>query len=153
MCIRDRRHRAEYYERLQGVRDRGDWEGWLIFFLRGVAEVSAEATHTARRILALREEHRSAINTHLGRAVGNGHRVLETLYQRPIIAVSEVQDLIGTTYPAANQLVSRLTELGIIKEITGNRRNRLFRYEPYIRVFTEGDQEPDENQSTGEGGA
>lgn len=148
-----KRHRAEYYERLQNIRDQDDWEEWLIFFLRGVAEVSNEATDTARRILELREEHRAAITTHLGRAAGNGHRVLENLYQRPIIAISQVQELTGTTYQAANQLVSRFAELDIVKEITGNRRNRLFRYEPYIQVFTENESELVENQPTSEGGA
>jgi len=73
-----KRHRQEYYERLQAVRDRGEWEAWLAFFLRGVAEVAVEAAETARRILQLREEHRSAITDRLGRAAGNGHRVLES---------------------------------------------------------------------------
>jgi len=132
-----KRHRTEYYERLQAVRDSGDWEGWLAFFLRGVADVSEEATNTARRILALREEHRAAITEGLGRAAGNGHRVLESLFDRPIVSVSNVQHEIGTTYAAANNLVSRLTELGILVEITGYARNRRFRYEPYVLLFSE----------------
>src|SRR5437762_763146 len=74
-----KRHRSEYYERLQAVRDDGDWERWLAFFLLGVAQVSAQATETARRILALREEHRSRITDHFGRAAGHGHRVLDPL--------------------------------------------------------------------------
>src|SRR5680860_384478 len=87
-----KRHRSAYYEHLQAVRDNGEWEAWLAFFLRGVAEVSAQATDTARRILALRETHRGLITGHLGRVAGNGHRVLEQLYQRPILSVSEVQE-------------------------------------------------------------
>lgn len=135
-----KRHRQTYYERLQAVRDKGDWEGWLAFFLRGVAETSAEATETARRILLMREEHRAAITEHLGRAAGNGHRILETLFDRPIITVANVKALTATTYPAANNLVSRMVSLGILKEMTGNARNRRFRYEPYVRLFTgEGD--------------
>jgi Fic family protein len=132
-----KRHRAAYYERLQAVRDTGDWEGWLAFFLRGVTEVSAEATETARRILALREEHRTLVTAHLGRAAGNGHRVLEHLFQKPILSVNDVRQLTGTTFPAANNLVSRLARRGIVNEITGNKRNRLFRYEPYIALFAE----------------
>jgi len=133
-----KQHRTEYYERLQAVRDMGAWEEWLTFFLRGVCAVSAEATATARRILALREEHRAAVVISLGRAAGNGHRVLESLYRRPIVSVAEVQALTGTTYPAANNLVSRLVMLGILKESTGNKRNRVFRYQPYIDLFGEG---------------
>jgi Fic family protein len=130
-----KRHRSEYYERLQAVRDGGAWEAWLAFFLRGVAEVSREATETARKILALREEHRSVITDRLGRAAGNGHRVIEQLYESPIVSVNEVQGLTGTSYPAANQLVSKLVEVGILTEITGQARNRKFRYQKYIDLF------------------
>lgn len=130
-----KRHRQAYYDWLQAVRDRGDWEGWLCFFLRGIAEVSAEATETARRILALREEHRTAITDHLGRAAGNGQRVLESLFDHPIVSVKSVQKEIGTSFAAANNLIARLTELGILVEITGQARNRRFRYEPYVRLF------------------
>jgi Fic family protein len=132
-----RKHRQLYYERLQATRDDGDWEGWLAFFLQGVAEVSAQATETARRILALRELHRAAIAAKLGYAAGNGHRVLEHLFGHPILSVNEVSDLIGTTYPAANQLVGRLVTLGVLEEMTGQVRNRRFRYAPYIRLFSE----------------
>ncbi|HEY8149436.1 MAG TPA: Fic family protein [Vicinamibacteria bacterium] len=132
-----KRHRSEYYERLQAVRDEGDWERWLAFFLLGVAQVSAQATETARRILALREEHRSRITDHFGRAAGHGHRVLEALYKRPIVAVEDVRRLTGTTYVAANQLVRRFVEQKILREITGHARHRRFRYDPYVRLFTE----------------
>lgn len=134
-----KRHRAEYYERLQAVRDAGDWEGWLAFFLRGVASVSLEATDTARRILALREDHRARVTQGLGRAAGNGHKVLEHLYQRPILAVADVEALTATSYTAANNLVSRMVELGVLVEATGYRRNRLFRYQAYIDLFGEGE--------------
>ena len=132
-----KRHRQAYYEHLQAVRDHGDWEGWLAFFLRGVADVSAEAASTARRILALREEHRMAITAGLGRAAGNGHKVLETLFDRPIVSVADIESMTGTSYAAANKLVARLTELGILQEVTGYSRNRRFRYEPYVRLFSD----------------
>lgn len=128
-------HRQEYYDRLQAVRDNGDWEGWLAFFLKGIVEVSAQAADTARRILALREEHRSLIAERLGRAAGNGHRVLQHLYVRPIVSTTEVEELLSTTFGGANQIVRRLTELGILMKITGQARHRRFRYEPYVRLF------------------
>jgi Fic family protein len=132
-----RAHRQAYYEHLQAVRDRGEWEAWLVFFLRGVIEVAGEATDTARRIQLLREQHRAAITERLGRAAGNGHRVLESLYNRPIVTVADVRALTGTTYAAANTLVARLAELGVLSEMTGYARNRRFRYEPYVRLFTD----------------
>ncbi|MDN5848630.1 MAG: Fic family protein [Nitrococcus sp.] len=132
-----KRYRQEYYERLQAIRDVGDWEGWLTFFLHGVALVSNEATETARRVLLLREQNRTDITAGLGRAAANGHRVLESLFDRPIISVGMAQKLTGTGFAAANQLVARMTEMGILREITGNARNRRFSYEPYVRLFTD----------------
>lgn len=78
-----------------------------------------------------------AVTTHLGRAAGNGHRVLESLYQRPILSVAEVQALTGTTFTAANSLVARLVRLKILQEATGYKRNRVFRYQPCIAIFGE----------------
>jgi Fic family protein len=134
-----KRHRQTYYDLLQGTRDKGAWEDWLAFFLRGVGEVSVQATDTARQILTLRETHRNLITENLGYAAGNGHRVLEHLFERPITSVKEVRGLTGTTYTAANQLVERLVKVGILAEITGQIRNRRFRYDAYVRLFDEPD--------------
>lgn len=132
-----KQHRQEYYEHLQAVRDRGAWEAWLTFFLRGVIAVAGEAAETARRILQLREQHRAAITEQLGRAAGNGHKVLESLFDHPIVAVTDVQKLTGTTYAASNTLVSRLVKMGVLSEMTGYARNRRFRYAPYIALFND----------------
>ncbi len=133
-----KQHRQTYYDRLQSVRDNGDWEAWLAFFLRGVAAVSEQATETARRILALREQHRTIITDHFGRAAANGHRVLESLYRRPIVSVKQVREMTRTTSPAANDLVRRFVDHRILVEITGFARNRRYRYDDYVRLFSEG---------------
>ena len=133
-----KRHRQAYYEHLQSVRDKGAWEEWLNFFLRGVVEVSNGAMSTARAILALREKHRLLITENLGRAAGNGHRLLEHLYEHPIVAVSDVQRLTGTTYPTANNLVARMVDNLILSEFTGQTRNRMFQYQSYIDLFHKG---------------
>lgn len=130
-----KQHRQEYYDRLQAVPDTGDWEGWLTFFLRGIAEVSVAAATTARKILALREEHRGQITDRLGRAAGNGHRLLEQLYEKPVVSVNDVRTISRTTFPSANQIVQRLVELGILREISGQARHRRFLYEPYVALF------------------
>jgi Fic family protein len=130
-----KQHRQAYYDHLQAVRDHGDWEPWLAFFLTGVAEVSREAAATARRILALREEHRRLIAARLGRVAGNGHTLLEYLYEHPIVSVKEVQELCGVSYQAANQLVLKLEQAGILKQVTATVRNRRFSYDAYIRLF------------------
>ena len=136
-----KRHRSEYYDRLQAVRDAGDWEGWLAFFLRGVAEVGDEAVATARRILDLREAHRAAVTAHCGRAAGNGHRVLEALHRKPVVTVSDIRGIAGLSYPAANNLVARLVSIGILEPFGDRKRNRAFLYRDYIRVFAD-DPEP-----------
>jgi Fic family protein len=94
-----KRHRQGYYDHLQAVRDSGTWEEWLHFFLRGAIEVSGQASEAARRILKLPEQHRLASTEKPGRAAANGYRILEHLYQHPIVSVTDVQALIGTTYP------------------------------------------------------
>lgn len=134
--------RQRYYELLQAVRDEGAWEEWLAFFLQGVLEVSRQAADTARSILQLRELHRHRVNDFLGRAAAHGHQVLERLYGMPIISVSEVQELIGTTFPSANNVVTRLAEQGILAEVTGQKRNRRFLYREYVDLFATGPPSP-----------
>jgi len=132
-----KRHRAEYYDRLQAVRDTGDWEGWLAFFLRGVTEVGGEATRTAAAILGMREDCRSRITERLGRAAGNGHRVMDKLFDHPIVTVATVRTWLDVTPAGANNLVNRLVDAGLLREITGYARNRRFRFDPYLRLFEE----------------
>ncbi len=131
-----KRHQSAYYEHLQRIRDHGDWEGWLKFFLAGVGEVARQATETARRIVALREEHRQLIIDAFGPASGNGLRILERMYERPAISVKRVADILGISYPNANNLVRKLVDAGILHEITGNTRNRVFWYAAYAALFS-----------------
>ncbi len=134
-----KQHRQQYYDQLQSIRDNGSWEEWIAFFLKGIIQVSRQATDTVRNVLNLREIHRKAILDHFGRVAGNGQRVLEFLYEHPILSVNEVRDLTGTTYAAANSLVSRLVDIDILQEITGQTRNRRFIYHNYIQLFREDD--------------
>lgn len=136
-------HRTEYYDRLTAVRRNGDWEGWLRFFLRGVATTAEEATSTAERIFELREQHRSLI---LDEGLGqNGLRLLAYLFQHPLVTVKGAASVIEATFVTANRLVGRLEELGILREVTGRKRSRIFRYEPYVVLF---DDPPDEAPDT-----
>lgn len=131
-----KQHRARYYDLLQATRTDGAWEPWLKFFLTGVAEVAKEASDTAKFIIQMREEHRGKLVNELGKGAANGLRLLETLYRRPIFTVNAVAELLGLSTQAANTLTDRLLRLGLLKEITGNKRNRVFRYDPYIALFT-----------------
>jgi Fic family protein len=132
-----KQHRGEYYERLQAVRDAGDWEGWLGFFLEGVVRVSREAAQTAAAILRMREAFRACITEGLGRAAANGQRVMDRLFDHPIVNVATVREWLDLTAAGANQIVSRLEGIGLLREITGYARNRRFVFEPYLRLFDE----------------
>ena len=133
-----KRHRSAYYEHLQTVRTRGDWEGWVEFFLQGVIDVSREAALTAKAILAMREEYRSKIADTMGRGAGSAHRVMEKLFDQPIVAVATVREWLDITPAGANSVVNRLVEIGLLTEITGYTRNRRFRFDPYLRLFEDG---------------
>jgi len=131
-----KQNRTEYYERLQKIRDDGEWENWLKFFLKGVASVATQATETARQIVGLRERHRTLITNNFGSAGANGARLLEYLYRRPTLSVNAAKDLLGISYPNANNLVEKFRTNGILFEVTGNARNRQFLYTPYIDLFS-----------------
>jgi len=131
-----KQNQAEYYHRLGAVQTDGDWEGWLKFFLRGVAEVSNEATTTSRKIVALREQHRKLIvdRTH---ASHKALMLLERLFFSPMVSVSSVESFTGLSFANANELVRRFVDMKLLREVTGRPRNRLFAYDPYLDLFRE----------------
>ncbi len=127
-----RRNRAEYYDRLMAVRLRGDWEGWLRFFLVGVSETATEATATTQAILDLRERHRELIGQKAG---VNGMRLHDLLFDRPLVNVNLVKDKLGVSFATANGLVKSFEEIGLLTEITGGRRGRVFSYDSYLALL------------------
>jgi len=130
-----KRNRAEYYDRLQATRSPGAWEGWLKFFIRGVTATAEEAATTARRVVKLREEHRRLVQSRLGRHAAEGLAVLDQLYFNPVTDVKLVAATLGKTYLYANRLVAQLVGLGLLREATGQVRNRRFKYADYLALF------------------
>lgn len=130
-----KKHRAEYYDRLQAIRDSGDWEGWLYFFLEGVATVANLAAETAQGVLRLREEHRQMVIENFDRSAATPLRVLDELYKLPVTSANIIMRDRGVSYPTANNLVQELTKVGILQEITGQKRNRVYIYRTYMRLF------------------
>ena len=129
-----KRHRDEYYDLLQGVRLKGDWESWLKFFLRAVEEVGNAATETARQILRLREEHRELIRQR-GTSRANAEHLLERLFEKPIMSVQQAAALLEVSYPTANNLIAQFVQLGVLEETTGSARKRIFAYQKYLNLF------------------
>jgi hypothetical protein len=109
--------------------------GWLAFFLEGVERVANDAAAVSRAVVELREAHRALIVDRFGRTAANGLRILEQLYSLPLINVKRVRELTGVSFETANQLVTRFIEHGILSEITGQSRNRQFRYHAYVDLF------------------
>lgn len=132
-----KKRRQEYYERLQAVRDRGEWEAWLVFFLECVEAAAQDASRTARNILALREDHRRAIVDGLGARAGKALTLHEHLFRDPYIDVNAAAAMLGVSYPNANAIISDMADLGIIREGTGQRRHRVFVYRPYLALFSD----------------
>lgn len=129
-------HRTEYYERLQSIRDQGDWEGWIKFFLRGVAAVSNDAVEVLRAIVAMREQHRGIIMFELGRSSRTGLTILEALYRRPYVTVRDAAMIAGVSFANANRIVGELERVGLLEEMTGQVRNRVYRYRAYLDALS-----------------
>lgn len=131
-----KRNRARYYEQLMRVRQTGDWESWIHFFLEGVLETAIEATRSAQQIIRLRENHRELLAS---RGLGsNDFRLLDSLFERPLVNTSLVSRLLAISDRTAGKLISRFQQMELLDEITGKERYRVFRYTPYWRIFLEG---------------
>ncbi len=131
-----KRHRDVYYELLQKVRTQGAWEEWLLFFLEGVEFTADEAVKTALGILNIFEEDRSKIES-LGRASGNILRVHSLLQRKPIISIPVAADDLQLTAPTVRTAIKTLEEIGMVREITGKLRDRLFVYNRYMDLLQE----------------
>lgn len=136
-------HRSEYYDRLTAIRADGNWEGWIQFFLRGVIQTATEATDTAQKIVWLRTQHQKEIGD---RGYGmNEFKLIDLLFQRPLVNVALVQRELGVeAHRTASKSIDRLIDLGYLEEITGRRRDRVFRYSPYVQLFDAHDAREDE---------
>ena len=127
--------RSEYYAWLNAIRERGDWEGWLLFFLRGVAETAGAAVATSRNVVELRARDRARVAEQPLRA---GLTALDFLYTTPVTSIGVLAEQVDMPFSTASTLVSRFEELGILREITGRQRDRLYRYDAYVDLFRRG---------------
>ncbi len=133
-----KKHRNEYYSRLMDVREKGDWEGWLKFFLKGVIDVSQEASRTASRIIKLKE---NLIKKLIEKKIGSGYAVglIELLFQTPIVTAKNVQDRLGIrSKDTTNKLVNKFNGMGILKEISGKKRYKKYIFSDYVEIIKKG---------------
>jgi Fic family protein len=127
-------NRREYFDKLNATHKEDDIEGWLKFFLTGVAQTANNAVAVARRIVALREKDLTLIGA-LGRSTERGMKLLNELYKSPMIRISDAERITTLENPNALALVNKFVKAGILKEITGRRRDRVFAYQAYINLF------------------
>lgn len=132
-----KRHRDSYYEHLQAIRTEGDWESWLRFFLEGVISVATLATETTRRIVQLIERDRQRIHS-LGRAAGSAMLVFDLTVKEVILRIPAAARRLPISEPTVASAANHLQELGILSEITGKPRNKIFSYEKYLAILSEG---------------
>jgi Fic family protein len=130
-------HRNDYYRLLQEVRERGAWEAWLEFFLTGVADTANQAFDAATQIVELFKEDRERITAESERA-GSALRVHELLQQNPYLTANQLVERTGLTAPTVNAALADLQRLGIVEEVTGRRRGRVFGYRRYLAILSEG---------------
>jgi Fic family protein len=132
-----KRHRSEYYRRLNAVRTDGDWEGWLSFFVDGVATIADEAVVSARQLFVLVEEDREKILGHDAASVA-ALRLFELLPRHPIVSVASVMRELSTTKPTAGRAIDTLEQVGVLVETTGRKRDRSWAYGAYLELLRVG---------------
>ena len=130
-----KQNRTEYYDRLNAVRTHGDWEGWLKFFLTGVASTASDAVRVAGELSVLTAEHRrmASVNN-FGKY---GWPLLNLLAEQPILTVKYASAKLGATATTVGGLLERMVPLGVVAEITGRRRNRVYRYTPFLDILSD----------------
>lgn len=132
-----KQHRNEYFRLLESVRRDGDWEAWLDFFLEGVHTTATGAVETAHRLLALFRSDAERIQG-LGRGASSALRTFDALRRRPLASLPKLAARTGASYPTVARAVEALETLGIVREITGRKRERVFAYDHYISILNEG---------------
>ena len=132
-----KQHRPAYYDLLDRVRAKGEWETWLDFFLTGVRDTAEQAATAARGILAVFEDHRRKIEA-LGRPAASVLRVFEHMQRNPIVSIPAAAQTIGISAPTVAKSLEHMQRLGMLREITGRQRRRLFVYDAYLAILSEG---------------
>jgi Fic family protein len=132
-----KKHRQHYYDLLDNIRQTGDWESWLEFFADAVTETSTQAVNTARQLIQLSIEDSALINK-LGRGSGSILKVHRVMLERPIISSGILVEKTQLSAATVNSCLRNLEDIGIVREITGHKRNKLYSYTKYIEIMNKG---------------
>jgi Fic family protein len=132
-----KQNRSEYYRHLQRVRTEGDWEGWLEFFFTGVRDTAQSAVRAAERMLDMFRSDHACIQG-IGRGAGSAVRLHQLFQKRPVLSTPNAATTLSMSWPAVDKAMHALEKLGIVREFTGKKRNRLYAYDGYLGILTEG---------------
>lgn len=132
-----KQNRTRYYELLDRVRSEGEWEEWVMFFAMGVEETANSAVTAAQRLLEISQSDRTKVQG-AGRIAGSALQVHHALLARPISTIARLAVATGLSVPTVTNSLAALKELGLVREITGRRRGRVFAYGPYFDVLQQG---------------
>ena len=130
-------HRQTYYDLLSAVRSKGDWEAWCEFMLEGVCTTAGKATTEAKKIIDLLETDRARIGA-LGRAAGTAYKIHAYLLKRPFLLIANAAEELNLSVPTITNAVQKLVTIGLLEELTGRPRNRLFSYKAYLEILASG---------------
>jgi Fic family protein len=136
LSVAFKRHRQEYYDRLGAVRTAGDWEGWTGFFLRCVREAAKDGVATAQRLHTLIGDSRRALTSHTD-ATLTAVRLFELLPDHPMVTLQSAAGLLETSSPTAGKTLDVLCRVGVLREVTGRRRDRVYAFQSYLDVLAE----------------
>lgn len=129
------KNKGLYYDNLTFVRTKNDMRQWLIYFLVGIAETAENATDTLSKVLELKLNLENMLNSTFGKRSGKASILLQALFRKPVIHVNQVVEITESSYKTANELVSDFVKAGILKEATGQSRNRVFLFDDYLKLF------------------
>ena len=129
------KNKDQYYESLTRVRTKNDLAGWIKFFLEAMIETARSGAKTFEDILSLKQEMDTMTQT-FGKKAHNASKLIEYLYQRPIVTINDVVEVLSVSKPTASILVKEFEDKGILRELTGYQRNKLFVFEKYLDIYS-----------------
>ena len=137
MSVFFEKNKGLYYDKLQFVREKNEISSWLKYFLTGVYETADQVANTLSDMIKLKENLESEIRQHMGRRTQSALTLLQQLFKNPVVQVKNVEQICRLSTKAANNLVATFTQKGYLAEFSGQRRYRVFRFYPYLKLFLE----------------
>ncbi len=129
------KHKTLYYDKLTFVREKNDLKGWIEFFLEAIIETSKSSIESFKQVLELKNKMEQEVLT-FGKKAQNAKKMIDILYRQPLVTINDIVDELGVSKPTINSLVKDFENKGILKEITGHKRNKIYVFDDYIKIYS-----------------